>query len=925
MIVNCSWRSVSMPVGFLSLVCLLSLQAGLFAPTWVHAAEPPLVSIDQRFAGDGLPPNDTPSFQRHISPLLGRLGCNGRACHGSFQGRGDFQLSLFGYDFQADLKALLEADRGRVVPGKPDESLIVNKPIDASLHEGGKRFEKNGWEDRVLRSWIQHVDRTPRLEKLTRLEIIPAEITLTDQSETIPLKAIATWEDGTREDVTPLCRFQSNDTNLVTVDDVGRVTPGSSHGDSHIVVYYDKGVTPVPVLRPVTNLTGKNYPRPATATELDRLVVDKLAKLGVLPSPLCDDLTFLRRVSLSLAGTLPSESQIRDYLAIPAATRRQQWVEKLLQSEAYAAWWTTQFCDWTGNNTTQLQNAVPTQTASELWYEWIYKRIADNVPYDEIVEGMVLAQSREDGESYLDFCVSMSESCRSPEKFAERNGMTMYWARNDFRSPDQRAIGFAHAFLGVRIQCAQCHKHPFDQWSKEDFASFAKIFSQVQLNPNGIDPKQWTEEDRKQFAQIVEPLGLKDLRNNEARKKLAEAVRDGETVPFAQLTVRTTKPAPKPNAKKQINKAEKKGKADSRQTLASGQFLGGGTVTLEVDARTDLMNWLRAKNNPYFATALVNRVWASYFGRGIVDAPDDLNLANPPSNGPLLHYLANGFIENDYDLQWLHRTIVLSDTYQRSWETNESNARDLNFSHYLPHRLPAEVLYDSIAIATGNDAFQQSFLASRNGRAINVADTDARRNRSEFNYAFNVFGRSTRKSNCDCDRSDAPSVLQTIYMRNDKDVLMSLNRKESWLLQVTGAPSNDRDVDKKKTRIRNQELTRLQKITEAIARLEKAPNQENALQEMRAKEQKIRTSLGLEPNASIPLSKPEEPTPPSIWSDQEIQAIIEQAYLRTLTRYPTEDEQQISQPFIRNAKSQADGLEGLLWALLNTKEFTLSH
>lgn len=908
---------------FVYLLVLASLNVASAQTIDSSSSKTPIERIDQRFAQDT---NEVPDFQKHVSPLLGRLGCNGRACHGSFQGRGEFQLSLFGYDFAADLKALLDEKRPRVIPHNVADSLLVNKPIDDNLHEGGKRFEPGGWEDRVLRGWIQGGALAPNKSKLTRLQVSPAEVLLTNNAQPTSLQVTAIWEDGSTEDVTPLCRFQSNDASLADVDEQGRITPGDRAGDSHIVVFYDKGVTPVPILRPYALPRDE---RPSIArTEIDRLVKIKLDKLNITPSGLCDDATFIRRVSLDLAGSLPIEADVRMFLSDPSPTKRQDWVEKLLQSENYAAWWTTQFCDWTGNNTAQLQNTVPTQSASELWYEWIYKRIAANVPYDEIVEGMVLAQSREDGETYLDFCTSMSEACRAPEKFAERDGMTLYWARSEFRSPDQRAIGFAHAFLGIRIQCAQCHKHPFDQWSKEDFAEFAKIFSQVQLNPNNVNPKQLSDADRIVYEKMMETIGVKDVRNNDLRKKFAETVRDGGTVPFAELTVKTAKPDLKRKTDPKKNKAnkDKKGEVKEQPTLASGQFLGGGRVPLDTDARLELMKWLREKDNPYFAAALVNRVWTHYFGIGIVDPADDFNLANPPSNAQLLSYLANGLIDHNYDLQWLHRTIIASDTYQRSWESNASNAQDqTNFSHYIPHRLPAEVLFDAVYSATGNDAVQATMFAQRKGRGISVAESDSRK-KGEFSYAFGVFGRSTRKSNCDCDRSDSPSVLQTIYLRNDRDILSALNRKDSWLLQVASdRMATDPRAEKAKRDAKKQAIDNLRKLEANLAKLRDKSEKANRLEDMVAKVRKLRESLGLGPDDTLDEEKLLASVLVDPWSDESLSTMIDRAYLRVLTRFPSDSERAIGLQFVREAKSEGKGLEGLLWALINTKEFSLNH
>ncbi len=266
----------------------------LAVPTigWTDDAVQP--SLEQRFTGTGELPQEIPDFQKHISPLMGRLGCNGRACHGSFQGRGGFRLSLFGYDFKEDHSALLEAEKGRVDVTKPEESLILTKPVDADFHEGGKRFEVGSWQDRVFRKWINAGAKfdPEKIAKLKSLDVEPKELQFTSAGQPAQLRAIAVWADGTREDVTGLCRFQTNDPSLVEINETGKIVSGASQGDTHVVVFYDNAVVAVPVIRPVSDKLGDRYPQVAMTTEIDRLVVDKLKKIGIVPSGLCDDATY---------------------------------------------------------------------------------------------------------------------------------------------------------------------------------------------------------------------------------------------------------------------------------------------------------------------------------------------------------------------------------------------------------------------------------------------------------------------------------------------------------------------------------------------------------------------------------------------------------------------------------------------------------
>ena len=581
--------------------------------------------------------DEVPDFQRHVVPLMGRLGCNGRACHGSFQGRGGFQLSLFGYDFKGDHEALLDEQTGRVDVDDVDESLILAKPLDADLHEGGQRFDKGSWQHHVLKQWIASGAKfdTGKLQTLKQLEIVPSEILFEKDDQAVELKAYAHWNGGIVEDVTELCRFSSNDDAIAEVDKDGRIKAGAS-GDTHVVVYYDNAVVPIPVLRPVGSLPQKptQFDKP-----IDQLVQAKLDKLGIIPSGNCTDAEFIRRASLDITGILPSADRVREFLADNSPDKRGRLIDQLLDSPGYAAWWATRFSDWTGNSEAQLNNILPVRgAATRMWHEWLRARLEKNVPYDELVAGIVAAQSRNEGESYLDYCKSMTEACKpgNEEVFAEREGMPLYWGRRNFAKPEERAIGFAYAFLGVRIECAQCHKHPFDQWSKNDFEEFSKLFAVMSFRQNSVNSDAKEERD-----QLLEEITAgKKLNNGDLRRAISEASRDGKVVPFGELLVSTR--GMTEQQKKQRQLAKKKGRKLPPVKTPTGTILGQQEpVSLDKDPRPALMDWLRREDNPYFAKAIVNRIWSNYFGTGIVDPTDDMNLANPPSNAPLLDHLAN--------------------------------------------------------------------------------------------------------------------------------------------------------------------------------------------------------------------------------------------------------------------------------------------
>ncbi|MCG8648519.1 MAG: DUF1549 and DUF1553 domain-containing protein [Pirellulales bacterium] len=783
-----------------------------------------LAPASQRFATAEA--SEVPDFQRHVVPLLGRLGCNGRSCHGSFQGQGDFRLSLFGYDFKMDhdgIKANAAWRKGpRIDVRNPNNSLILQKPLQQVDHEGGARFSLGSWEHHLLHRWIKAGAKgvgQPR--ELARLEVEPREVVFDAQQKDAQLRVIAVWQSGQREDVTPLCRFRTNDDSVVTIDSNGRLQSQGA-GDSHVIAFYDNGVGAVPVLRPLDS--GK---RPSAAVlpansvidsgGIDSFIQAKLDKLGIVAAPSCSDTEFLRRVSIDLTGTLPTPGEIEAFLSDADSNKRNRKIDELLQRPAYAAWWANKLCDFTGCNPNQ--QAELGQETSAQWYMWIYARLRENMPYDELVERIVLATSRRPGQSYDDYAAEVSGYFRdrAPNDFSQRESMPHYWTRRSMQKPAEAAQAFAHNFLGIRLQCAQCHKHPFASWTQDDFQQFSHFFDTLNF---GVPPSS-----QSRYRELAREVGLsvRDHQKGAAvRSDVLRQAQKGRTIPWREIYVQPR---------------------DETQTL---RLLRSETVSLAGadDPRQPIMRWMKEPGNPWFARAFVNRVWASYFHVGIIDPPDDLNPANPPSHPDLLNWLAEGFVRQNYDMKWLHRQITSSQTYQRSWRPNETNRDDRhNFSRAIPRRMPAEVVYDSVkqAVAANDQLAQVRTDLTR--RAIGHLSM-----RLAGTYAMQVFGKPDRAVNCDCERVNQPTLLQAVFLQNDPIIEQRLEQS-GWLADIAAGEATEFDVDQ--------------------------------------------------------------------------QSLVRQAWLRTLSRPPNQDESARALDHFKQTDSTVEGLRDLLWALLNTKEFVL--
>ncbi|MCA9131909.1 MAG: DUF1553 domain-containing protein [Planctomycetales bacterium] len=740
-----------------------------------------LASVEQRLQSTTV----VPGFQRHVVPLLGRLGCNSRTCHGSFQGQGGFRLSMFGYDFERDHQNLSE----RLNVEQVEESLVLHKPTSADEHEGGQRLPPGGWEQQLLRNWIAAgaPGQSSPSRRFVRLEVSPEEIVFDQLGDSIPLRCVAVWSDGTREDVTCLTRFESKDDARATVTAAGRVR-SLGEGQTHIIAGYDHGMVAVPVILPSGRHRGADFPQVAVSTKVDELIVAKLRLLGIVPSAVSSDTEFLRRLSLDLTGTLPLAEEVLAFSQDTSPDKRMRKVDELLEREAYVAWWTNLLCDLTGSNAGYLGATEMAQPVAAQWRSWIELRVRKNVGWDKIAEGIITASSRRRGQNYADFVSEQSSYTRpGDDGFAALgNPLPHFWYRDNITTAADKALAFGYIFMGVRLDCAQCHKHPFDRWSQKDFEQFAQFFTRVQ---KGVAPDAANmHENLRSMLGVPVKLNTAALR----RQSYLRVAAEGRLIPWNEIYI--SPPGDEPHIAK---------------------FLGAEEIDLNryEDPRQPLFQWLLHEPNHYLARSFVNRVWAHYFNVGIIDPPDDLNLANPPSNRALLDYLTQAFIDSGYDMQWLHRTIVSSDAYQRSWVPSDDNRRDeQHYSHAIVRRLPAEVVIDAMLQATADDETASQLALNVEGRKI--AQHPVSYQTRAIDYSLLIFGKPLRTTNCDCERQNEPTLVQSLYLRNDDEIFAALDRPRGWLAQLaredTGQADTGRWVESAYLRV----LSRLPKESE---------------------------------------------------------------------------------------------------------------
>ncbi len=656
------------------------------------------VTIEVSHVGNELPIN----FPNEVVPIFTKLGCNGGGCHGKASGQNGFKLALLGFEPPEDYEYLVKEGRGRrIFPAAPDQSLLLLKAINKLPHGGGQRLDLDSHEYRLIRRWILQgmpygSDEDP---KVTSIEVLPQRRSMIRGGEQ-QIKVMAHYSDGSAQDVTRMAQFDPNDPEMAECTPTGVVKTLDLTGDVAIMARYQGHVDVFRASIPL-GVEVKNLPQQVNF--IDKAVFGKLEVLGVPPSPVCDDATFLRRVCVDVAGRLPSLEETSEFLADTDPQKRDKLIDRLLASSDYADYFANK---WAAVLRIKRANTTSVR-GNYAFHDWIRNSFHTNRPYDEFVRDILAASGDVGGQP----------------------AVTWY---KQVRTSNEQVEDTAQLFLGLRIQCARCHHHPFEKWSQDDYYGFQAYFAQV-----GRKPSAQPNEER-----IYHKRGLATATNPKTNERLSPTGLDAEP---EQLS------------------------ADD-------------------DPRHALVDWMSDPENPFFAKALVNRYWKHFFGRGIVDPEDDMRVTNPASNPELLNGLADSFVKSGFDLKELVRTICRSHTYQLSSMPNEYNASDKqNFSRYYPKRLNAEVLLDAIDQVTGtNTAF--TGLPS-NMRAVQLPDSGG------MNYFLTVFGRPQAESACECERSSEANLAQSLHLLNSNEVQGKL-AAGSGRAKVLSAEKDRSDEDK---------------------------------------------------------------------------------------------------------------------------------
>jgi len=621
------------------------------------------------------------NFKNQIVPIFTKLGCNSGGCHGKASGQNGFKLSLLGFYPEDDYEFLVKEARGRrLSPSHPASSLLLAKAVGRSPHGGGKRMEVGSYEYRMIRRWISqgapYGDAADPV--VAGIQCLPEGRVMArgaDQQITV----LATYSDGTTEDVTRMALYEPNDTEMAEVTAVGIVKTLDLSGEVAVMARYQGQVS---TFRATIPLGADTAGLPKPANFVDEAVFTKLRLLGIPASSICTDETFLRRVYVDVAGTTPTQEEVSAFLADQAPDKRNKLIDRLLDTTAYADHFANKWNMVLRNKKRQANELEGTYA----FYQWIWASLYDNKPYDQFVREIITASGQ------------------------SRHNPAVVWYR-EVDQVNEQVEDTAQLFLGLRIQCARCHHHPFEKWSQNDYYGLQAFFSRI---------------GRKNAVGLATNNREKRVFHNEG-KATARNPKSGKDLQPAGLGVKPF------------------------------------DIAADQDPRTYLVDWMTKPNNPFFAPALVNRYWKHFFSRGIVEPEDDMRETNPPTNPELLNALAKHFVESGFDIKGLVRVICQSKTYQLSSLPNEYNLKDKqNFSRYYPKRLTAEVLYDAFHRVTNTTQSYSGLPAGT--RAVQLPDP------SVGPYFLKVFGQPQGDTACECERSQEANLAQSLHLLNSTEV-----------------------------------------------------------------------------------------------------------------------------------------------------------
>jgi len=642
-------------------------------------------------------------FAGEVVPVLTKLGCNAGTCHGKSGGQNGFRLSLLGADPTLDFESLAREGRGRrVFPAAPEASLVLKKPSAQVPHGGGKRFEIGSAEYRTLARWIgQGMPYRPDSEAaLISLEARPGT-RVVFRGGAQQIRAVAHYADGSERDVTRLADYRSNEPDLVDVNGRGRVTVRAGVGKTAVVVRFGGHVAVARLTVPSGERVPQETP-PEPGNLVDRHMDAALQTLGLSPNPPCDDATFARRSSLDLCGLLPTPEDVDAFAADDGPDKRRKWVERLLDRPESADLFAM---EWSALLRNKRTLGTLSQPGTFAFHAWVRQAFAENMPYDRFVASILTATG---------------DAGVNPP---------VVWFRQ-VPTAEGQADDVAQLFLGVRLQCARCHHHPFERWGQDDYYGFAAFFSRVGRKPgrDPVTPRIFVLPE----GTATDPLTGRSY---------------GPRVPGSHNTP---------------------------------------TLGPERDPRAALVDWLRRPDNPYFARAVVNRYWKHFFGRGLVEPEDDFRASNPPLLPELLDALADDFVRHGFDLKRLAHTLATSRAYGRSSELNTRNGADRQgFSRFVPRRLPAEVLLDAIDTVCGTAGSFEGL--PRGTRAVQLPDEGF----DTPGRFLDTFGRPKRETVCGCERASEPSLSQGLHLLNSAEVERKVSHPDGRAARWASKPRPD--------------------------------------------------------------------------------------------------------------------------------------